>query len=113
MKMILWLPFLFALAGCELLGIGRACSGISVPGISVNVVDSVTGGPIATGVSVIATDRAYGDTVRSGIARLAYDRPGTYTVEVTANGYSRWVQSAVVVRQDDEKCHVRTVDLVA
>jgi hypothetical protein len=109
---------LFALSGCGLLD-PVACTQEARPGISLVVMDSVTGGPVtAADVMVIASDGAVADTVRGPhipapplAAGLAYERAGTYRVEARATGYTTWARSGVRVTEDE--CHVRTVQLAA
>jgi hypothetical protein len=104
---------LVALTGCELLD-AKACTDISIPGIRVTVLDSLTGNPLNTGdVHVVVQDGTYADSTRATEAWLAYDRTGTYTVQVIAPGYRLWQRSNIRVRKEESGCHVETVDLLA
>lgn len=118
---ILW-PILFlALSGCDVLGIGQACSDIGVPAIAVAVEDSATGGSATADgdITVTASDGDFEESAQlpsnagpSEQVFLVFERPGTYRVEVQASGYRLWVAEAVRVTED--RCdHPRTVDLRA
>lgn len=43
----------------------------------------------------------------------APERPGTYDVEITADGYRTWNRQGVEVKMDRDGCHVETVRLDA
>ena len=95
------------------------CTTIAIPAISVTVVDSVSGAPLAHGSTVRARDGAYADSlvVPADTSStpfpigLALERAGVYQVSVSHPGYRDW--SAANVRASKDGCHVRTAVLVA
>ncbi len=96
----------------------RVCTALFAYGITVTVVDSVTGAPAASGAVLVARDGAYTDSVptpgswpnTSSVAG-AGERAGTYTVTILKPGYKPWTQTGVTVTKDE--CHVRGVALTA
>ena len=79
--------------------------------------DSVTGVAYAESAVVIAREGAFADTLRNygltpndsvwlGLA----ERPGTFRLDVTAQGYRPWSRNGLVV--EDEGCHVRGIDVI-
>ncbi|MGH7555799.1 MAG: carboxypeptidase-like regulatory domain-containing protein [Longimicrobiales bacterium] len=108
-----------ALIACELFE--EECSLNIANNMNLTLQDSITGAPVvAEDIMVVTTDGAYSDTVRlsSGpsspgtVVFVDGERPGTYRVEVTATGYKPWVRDGVRVREDDDGCHVETVELL-
>ena len=96
-------------------GGGSICTREARAGLTVEVVDSVSGASAADGAKVLAVspavrDSAIGSSASSSVS-LAYERAGTYTVTVTRSGYHAWSRSNVVVNAD--QCHVIPVRLVA
>lgn len=104
------------------------CDGIVAPctdearfGISVEVVDAATGGPVlSASIFAAARDGAYADSVRFSNADrpdpvtalgFAVERDGVYDLEITATGYSSWNRGGV--RVSGGRCHVETVRLTA
>lgn len=96
------------------------CTAIAVPGIQVDVRDSVTGLPATDGALGIARDGAYADTLEtlptmgplpSPTMLGAWERQGTYDVTVSRTNYLTW--SAAGVRVTGDACHVTTVKLEA
>ena len=97
------------------------CTTEARPAVRLTVVDSVTGqsGPMQSLKIVIrdgaARDTAFVPTIAAGAPTftfsMAFERKGTYTVDVTANGYQPWERSAIVVTGD--LCHVTTVAVTA
>jgi hypothetical protein len=82
------------------------CAAVASPGISVTVVDSLTGHTAAfTGLYAVAVDGTYRDSTTFAIPdstgtpqlRLAYNRAGTYAVIVHADRYLPWNRSGVQV----------------
>lgn len=111
-----------SVAGCDAIAglTSGDCTTIEVPGISVHVVDSLTGMNVAPGSTVRVRDGTYIDSITIAAAVpdtsfipifLANERPGVYQVAVSHSGYRDWAASDVRVRQDH--CHVRTANLVA
>jgi len=111
------------LVGCgqpfDVLGPGvRACTAIALPGIAVEVRDSVTDAHVGAGARIVARSGSFADTLRvpadlahEGPYGLAGERPGVYTVTVEREGYRPWSRGGV--RVEAGECHVRTVSLVA
>ncbi|MBA3645263.1 MAG: carboxypeptidase regulatory-like domain-containing protein [Gemmatimonadaceae bacterium] len=94
------------------------CTALFAYGITVTVVDSVTGAPAASGAVLVARDGAYTDSVpaqadspNTSSVAAAGERAGTYTVTISKPGYKPWTQSGVTVTKDE--CHVRGVALTA
>ena len=100
--------------GCDL-PFGTGCDDILMPGLRMDVVDSVGGAGVApaAGARVIARAGAYADTVplQSSRVALAYERAGTFTVTVEHPGYLPWSRSGVRVRENE--CHVVPTELTA
>lgn len=112
---LLWLN------GCELLD-PDVCTAVVMPGIEVQVYDSVSGQVAAVGARGYVQDGAYVDSLRpyrfmasdpSTLYALsaAPERPGRYDVVVEKEGYRTWTRSDV--RVDDGRCHVRSAVLRA
>ena len=107
---------LLPLAACEF---GQVCTTRIEFGITVTIVDSVSGEPRAAEAVAVARDGEYVDTLSPSrfqggvlISRQGVpERPGFYEVSVQAPGYLDWVQEGVMVRPGD--CHVRRVELEA
>lgn len=106
-------------SACDAGVFGTGCTAIQVPGIRVDVVDSVSGSSVVGAEGrVVATAGTYADTATFaatgalGPLFVVDDRPGTYRVRVTATGFAPWEQAAVRVTNEN-KCHVKTVMVVA
>jgi hypothetical protein len=104
-------------AGCALSPCDDA---VIVPSIIVEVRDSLTGSAAAAGAGGRAIDGSFvvalepHDVDSEGVPLslvMLSERPGTYTVEVTKRGYSRWERTNVQV--DDLRCHAEQVQLTA
>jgi len=84
-------------------------------GLSVQPIDSLTQGPLASAADIVARDGAFADSVRAlapgQFWATAGERPGTYQVTVRAAGYQPWVRSGIVVTSDG--CHVKLVVVTA
>lgn len=96
------------------------CTAIAVPGIQVDVRDSVTGLPATDGALGIARDGPYVDTLEtlptagplpSPTMLGAWERRGTYDVTITKANYLTW--SATGVHVTGDACHVTTLTLDA
>ena len=99
--------------GFPLLGV---CTDQLVHGIKVTVRDSVTGERLGSDPAGMVTDGSYRETMESaGPGRLwgAPERPGTYDIEITADGYRAWNRKGVEVQMEWDGCHVETVELEA
>ena len=121
-KSITVLATAVVVVACASLTFPRSCTDIAVAGISLAVVDSITGAQRLSGATVRARDGSFVDSMvfrddttlfQSGDAgaALALERAGTYAVSVSHAGYRDWTASNVRVR--DDGCHVRTAHLVA
>ncbi len=97
-----------------------ACTEIAVPGIQVDVRDSITGLPATDGALGIARDGAYVDTLEalptmgplpSPTMLGAWQREGTYDVTISKPHYLTWTATGVQVTGG--ACHVTTVKLEA
>jgi hypothetical protein len=111
------------LAGCGAGGYG--CSASVERAIEVDVLDAVTGRPIADGASGTLRDGSFSEAMpivrwKTGASPEmlipvalggANERQGTYTVRVEREGYSPW--EARNVRVDRGPCHVNTRRLEA
>jgi len=119
------LPAALALAalGAECPGApsqGVICTADYRYGLSVSVVDSVTGVAVPRPLLIVATEGAYSDTAMAARQTgdvpftawpLVGERAGTYAVLVRAPGYQDWQRSGV--RVDRDLCHVIPVALTA
>ncbi|MYE15721.1 MAG: hypothetical protein F4Y07_04495 [Gemmatimonadetes bacterium] len=76
--------------------------------------DSLTGGPPASPPTGTLTDGPYRETMESHGDQFLYgggERPGTYDVELRADGYRPWRVEGVEAGHDG--CHVENVELLA
>lgn len=112
-----------ALGGCTSLSLPGACTADFRYGLTITVVDSLTGAPPSS-ATLIARDWAHVDSVGpqaplpSGpqgpavlILSAAGERSGTYDLTVRAAGYQAWTKADVHVSEDE--CHVQGVALTA
>ena len=113
-------------AGAVLLGCGSAtgddCAGEGVYAVKVEIVDSLTGAPLAYRSSLIIRDGAYVDSVpfrwaAVDSARVNYldagpDREGTYNVTVRRAGSQVWTRNGVRARRENG-CNVKQAQLRA
>lgn len=101
---------------------GYACTADVRPAIEVEILDAVTGAPLAQAATGVVRDGAFADSLRparflnydpaSMVSRQAAgERPGTYSVEVQRGGYHTWTASNVSVGRNS--CHVETRTLRA
>jgi hypothetical protein len=90
------------------------CTLIAVPGVVVEIRDSVDGAPLAATARGVVQEGAYTDSLQlhgaadadALVRSAAYERAGVYTVIVEHEGYAQWRQGGVWVHGDD--CHVET-----
>ncbi|MGH7638748.1 MAG: carboxypeptidase-like regulatory domain-containing protein, partial [Gemmatimonadaceae bacterium] len=84
------------------------CTDILVPGIVVDVRDSISDAYVGPQARIAATSGGYLNVVVTqdddGPYALAHERPGTYTVTVDKTGYTQWRRAGVHVTADE--CHV-------
>jgi hypothetical protein len=113
----------FLLTGCGSAVFDGPCTADYRYGLTVTVIDSVTGSPPASAV-LLARSGAYADSVGPAAPQLSYEngpsvlrlstageRPGTYELTVRAAGYRDWTLTRVKVTGDE--CHVRPVAVTA
>ena len=101
--------------GCDLFPIG-VCTDELVYGIQVTVRDSMTGELLSVDPTGVLTDGSYRETMEAvGPSSLwgAPERPGTYDIEITAEGYRTWTRQGVEVEMERNGCHVEPVKLEA
>ena len=101
---------LMSIQGCAV------CTDIGIFAIRVQVQDSETGGQIAsTPIGIVAygenRDTLYAS--RTHVLTGGPIEPGTYDVEITAEGYRTWNRKGVEVEMQWDGCHVVTVELEA
>ena len=106
-----------AVAGCvQILGNSDDpyCTAEFRYGIVVEARDAATNAPL-TGARGAVREGAYVDSLSGlaqvGVGHAAGERAGVYSVEVERAGFATWRVGDVVVSAD--RCHVRTVRLVA
>lgn len=108
---VIFLPLLLLVASCD----GDesiVCTTEARFGVNVVVRDAVTGQPVLEAVRGALHEGSYLDSlevihdIEGRIASLvgAVERPGTYRVEVVAEGYRPWLRTDVRVSAD--RCHV-------
>jgi hypothetical protein len=112
------LPLVLALASCD--GDGSIiCTTEARFGVNVTVKDAVSGQLIPEGVRGALRDGAYLDSlqvftdIEGRIHSLAgaVERPGTYRIDLVADGYQPWLRTGV--RVDADRCHVIPVSVQA
>jgi len=90
------------------------CTAQFVPGIVVEVQDSVSGASRVQGAQGAVHDGPFLDSLRPHSPtslQAAGERPGTYNVTLSHAGYADWVRTGVQVERG--VCHVQTVTLQA
>ncbi len=96
---------------------GTICTALFAYGITVTVVDSVSGAPAGAGATLVVQDGAYSETITHSATSPDYsfsaagERPGRYSLSVTRSGYKAWSASGVTVTKD--ACHVKGVAITA
>lgn len=94
------------------------CTEIAIPGIALEVRDSVTYYPAASNAIGVAQDGSFVDTLEyvptpdpTTLLTMvgAWERQGTYDITVSKTGYLTWHRDSVVVTGD--QCHVHTVQI--
>ncbi len=92
-----------------------ACTAEARPGVTVEVLDGLTGEPLANGSVLTLREGTYLETVDEAISGRflsgAWERAGTYEVRVDREGFVPWRSAEVVVFAD--VCHVVTVEFTA
>lgn len=114
-------------AGCGIFD-PTVCTTEAVPGIRVDVLDSISGAPVRGHVRIVASDGSETfefdsqadavlppgtdpDTMVFSPVFLGFERAGTYEVTAAAEGYRPWQRTGVRVRRGE--CHVRTAEVAA
>jgi len=108
---LLTLAPIVILPSCDI--VGKVCTTEFVYGISVTVLDSISGAGVFEGLHGYLLQPSYSEEMEVHGNDLvgAGERAGIYSVVVDASGYEPWVRTAVNVRQGD--CHVVPVRLEA
>lgn len=100
--------------GCRVIEPGLVCTDQYVYAVTVEVQDALTGGPPGSTPTGTLTDGEYQETMESYGGQFLQgggERPGTYDVEVRAEGYRPWRVEGVEAGHDG--CHVESIQLVA
>lgn len=100
--------------GCRVVEPGLVCTDQYVYAVTVEVQDSLAGGPLGSAPTGTLTDGGYRETMESHSDQFLYgggERPGTYDVEVRADGYRLWRVEGVEAGHDG--CHVDSIQLLA
>ncbi len=100
--------------GCGFLDTGLVCTAQYVYAVTVEVQDALTGGPPSSTPTGTLTDGGYRETMESYGGQFLQgggERPGTYDVEVRADGYRPWRVEGVEAGHDG--CHVENIQLLA
>lgn len=100
--------------GCGFADQGLVCTAQFVYAVTVEVRDSLTGGPPGSTPVGTLSDGQYRETMESHGDQFLYgggERPGTYAVEVEAEGYRPWRIEDVEAGHDG--CHVENVEVLA
>lgn len=99
--------------GCEFFDSG-ACTAQYVYAVTVEVQDALTGGAPSSTPTGTLTDGEFQETMESYDGQFLFgggERPGTYDVEVRAEGYRPWRVEGVEAGHDG--CHVESNQLLA
>ena len=88
------------------------CTEEARAGINVTITDALSGNALTAGSTLTIREgdyverstEAFGNTIAG-----AWERSGTYEVSIAREGYHTWMQSGLVVNEDD--CHVIPVNL--
>ena len=117
----LWLGVLAYVGGCELMALD--CPQEAVWAVRIEVVDSLTGSPMAHEATGVLVDGAFMDTmvvadfndVTGGSRFLvgASERPGTYQASISADGYLPWTRALTAAPRGSFDCHLRSAQAVA
>lgn len=92
---------------------GLVCTAEFVYGVEVTAVDAATNAPVTDGLEGTLTEGDYSEEMRrfENLLQGAGERPGTYDLEIRANGYETVNESGIVVTENE--CHVDRVSLLA
>ncbi len=100
--------------GCGIFDTGLVCTAQYVYAVTVEVQDALTGGPPDAVPRGTLVDGQYRETMELHGEQFLYgggERPGTYVVEVRADGYRPWRVEGVEAGHDG--CHVENIHLLA
>lgn len=100
--------------GCRVMEPDLVCTDQYVYAVTVEVQDSLTGGPPGSTPTGILAEGQHRETMESHGDQFLYgggERPGTYDVEVRADGYRLWRVEGVEAGHDG--CHVESIQLLA
>lgn len=111
------LIFMLIIGGCSIFQQDPVCTLSSLPALHVEAFDAMTDERIYAFLAIAEED----DFVDSiwviegdlPIAQLAEERPGTYDLVIKSDGYFDWRQNHIRVIEDEEGCHVETIDVKA
>ncbi|MEZ4857451.1 MAG: carboxypeptidase-like regulatory domain-containing protein [Flavobacteriaceae bacterium] len=107
-KKIILYSLCFTLFACPQKDDGIACTEEFVYGLSIAVYDNATAQPITQNITVTAIDGAYSEELMrfpEGTNFVgAGERPGTYIIQISAEGYQEYTSEAIVVEANE--CHV-------
>jgi hypothetical protein len=111
-------PVLLAACGAGSILGDKVCTTEARAGITVTVVDSVTGALAGRGSTIVAREGTFTDVVSNtftsqgdGPYGLVYERAGVYTVSVQQSGYVPWLKNNVQVTAGE--CHVNGTTVTA
>ncbi len=97
---------------------GTPCTDMAIAGVTVYVDSIDEGGSICDARVTLTGADGYRETLErfaGGQIECSYsgawERPGTYTAEVTREGYETYRSAPVVVRRTTDGCHVEPVVL--
>ena len=119
LPMLLGIGFFITLQGCG----GTGCTPDIRAGISLTVVDAVSGEGAACNATITVFDQT-GNTVEERVVGAEYcpaerainlmdESPGIYQVSIVREGYEDWLSDPIEVKSIPNDCHVRTVPVVA
>ncbi|MDE2806262.1 MAG: hypothetical protein OXN18_14065 [Gemmatimonadota bacterium] len=100
--------------GCRVIEPDLVCTAQYVYAVTVEVQDSLTGGPPGSTPTGTLADGGYRETMESYGGQFLQgggERPGTYDVEVRADGYRPWRVEGVEAGHDG--CHVENNQFLA
>ena len=110
--------FVAGCSGPSLTNSPATCAAVYTPAVSIVVVDSISGVPLAAVASGTVQMPGVSDTLHHGSApadslMFGGSSPGTYGVTVTRAGYQPWARTGIVVAASAVCVAPVTVDLRA
>ena len=88
------------------------CTEEARAGINVTITDALSGNALTAGSTLTIREGDYVERSTEAFGNTmvgAWERAGTYEVSIAREGYHTWMQSGLVVNEDD--CHVIPVNL--